>query len=770
MKFLFYFRLSSYLLVACGLLALSVTEFFGPVSITLFVGILAVGWLVDNDKIHIPISNRFWNFLLLPVAFLCGADILFIRRYPIIGIVSFLIFLQVSKLFQKKENKDYFFLYAISFIQLLTVAVVTSDVIFSVPFILYTILATWTLTIFYLKREIEIHEKDENVFRTPRVEQVLNPSFFLGTSVLTVVMFAIILTIFFFVPRVSVGYFFQEKEKIQRISGFSDEVKLGSFGNTRLNHTPIMRVAIPDTTRLLPASVHWRGLSLDYYDGYGWKVSKKQEKRVAGKQEITSEGAYLFNVGVTNRASIPLPKEKLLKQEVEIAPSTTDIFFGAYQVRGISGIYAPLSVDALSEVIRSGFPAYRGRKYIVYSDVTAPSEKDLRQASANYGDFPDLQKTYTQLPPISPEIRVLAGSLTEKYINPYDKAKAIERYLQDNFTYALNVTRDEGMSPLDDFLFKHQAGHCEYFATGMIVLLRSVGIPARMVNGFQQGQWNEFGKYYIVRQSDAHSWVEVFFPSLPTGSVSNNQSSGIKDQLDLINAANIAKMLEGHWVAFDPTPFSAFSTEYTPVLDRIPLVNTLNRYLDYIQMRWNRYIVQYNLMDQIDLMLSLRKGIHRLQSQFTGNLEGLKSRLSRINTLFRFHFSIFDRQFSIPFSAIGLVMVALGMVFFRSRRETRLKELLDNPSFSSHHLKVVKLYLNMLHILSKKGFRKEKHWTPQEFVHQLKFNQVPCVEEVQTITRLYYKARYGGTPISSEEIKETGNLLKAIKASYNYRS
>ncbi len=753
MKLLSYFRLFSYLLIACGFLSLLLTEFFGTSYLILFTIILILGWMIDGDRIHLRISNRFWNALILPAAFLSIVDILFIRRYPVVGIVSFLIFLQVTKLFQKKENRDYLFLYVISFIQLLTVAVVTTDVIFSIPFILYTVLATWTLIIFHLKHQIEIHQKPQilsdkshipdsermpypNIFQMYRFESILNPSFFLGTSILTLLMFAVTLTIFFVVPRISIGYFFQEKERIQSVSGFSDEVILGSFGNIRKNHTPIMRVELPDIPGKPSTLLHWRGISLDFYDGQSWKVSRKQEKKVAGRSELTLDGktTYFFNVGERPRLPFLGGKLKgspsLLRQEIEVSPITSTVIFGAHQIQGVAGMFTPLNVDELSGTIRSDFPPYRGRKYTVYSDIKVPSEEELKESPVAYEEVSDLKERYTQLPPLSSEIKKLARSITENYLHPYDKARAIERFLQDNFTYSLDVKREKGANPLEDFFFKNRAGHCEYFATGMVVLLRTLDIPARIVNGFQQGQWNEFGKYFVVRQSDAHSWVEVFFPG------------------------------KG-WITFDPTPPAAFSEEYAPVIDRIPVVNRVNRYLDFIRTRWDRYIVQYNLMDQVEMAITLRNKTLRLQRQMAKYLEKLPSDLPRLDQIK----TLLSRENLTTLSAITIGLIAIGIILFRSKQKAELKKLFPHSSASPEQLQIARLYVRMLRILAKKGFPKKDPQTPQEFVFQLAEKQVPYTPEVQEIIHLYYKARYGGVPITREELQKAVSLLKVISHS-----
>src|SRR5207244_5015174 len=94
----------------------------------------------------------------------------------------------------------------------------------------------------------------------------------------------------------------------------------------------------------------------------------------------------------------------------------------------------------------------------------------------------------------------------------YDKAAAIEHYLRTRFGYTLDLSATSKADPLAHFLFERRSGHCEYFAAAMTVMLRSLGIPARYVNGFLPGEYNELGGDFIVRASDAHSWVEAYFP------------------------------------------------------------------------------------------------------------------------------------------------------------------------------------------------------------------------------------------------------------------
>src|SRR5262249_46360746 len=146
----------------------------------------------------------------------------------------------------------------------------------------------------------------------------------------------------------------------------------------------------------------------------------------------------------------------------------------------------------------------------------------LRAANQDYPR--DVVAKYLQLPAkIDPRIAEFAKEITAKAPTPYDKSAAIEAYLRTRFKYTLDLTGSPGDDPLPHFLFETRAGHCEYFASAMAVMLRTLGIPSREVNGFLPGEYNDLGGDYIVRASDAHSWVEVYFP-------------------------------DNGWIVFDPTP------------------------------------------------------------------------------------------------------------------------------------------------------------------------------------------------------------------------
>lgn len=167
---------------------------------------------------------------------------------------------------------------------------------------------------------------------------------------------------------------------------------------------------------------------------------------------------------------------------------------------------------------------------------------------------------------------------------PAVRAKRLETYLMQGYAYTQDFRDRSAENPIEDFLFRYKSGHCEYFASAMVLLLRSQGIPARLVTGFLGGEYNPFEGYTIVRNSNAHAWVEAYIEGGPAG---------------------------GGWRIFDPTPpagrpASAGSGTW-------PLAQQA---YDYLLFRWDRYVLTYGLYDQLRIVSDLRDLWERLRHAF----------------------------------------------------------------------------------------------------------------------------------------------------------
>ncbi|NIP29463.1 MAG: hypothetical protein GTN99_01830, partial [Candidatus Dadabacteria bacterium] len=197
--------------------------------------------------------------------------------------------------------------------------------------------------------------------------------------------------------------------------------------------------------------------------------------------------------------------------EIITEPNDTDILFAinspvAYT--GPSGSFRSYS-GWIYEVNSSYFLPFHPRqriKYRAFSEIKKQRADELNSEPELYSYY--IKDRYLQLPNISDEIKNISQEITENESTAYGKTRAILRYLLEEMNYTITLESGTKEFPLETFLIEKKQGHCEYFATAMVVLLRLNGIPSRIVNGFIGGTWNEHGNFYLVRESDAHSWVE----------------------------------------------------------------------------------------------------------------------------------------------------------------------------------------------------------------------------------------------------------------------
>jgi hypothetical protein len=380
----------------------------------------------------------------------------------------------------------------------------------------------------------------------------------------------------------------------------------------------------------------------------------------------------------------------------------------------VGGEIAAVSVDPHDSVYLSFSPTSR-IQYRVDSRLATVSTSELKAGALAYPDW--IRDTYLQRPPDDQRIVGLAGEVTQNTLTVYEKAKAIEAHLRTGYRYSLDVKSTSGRSPIDDFLFGQKTGYCEHFATAMVLMLRSLEIPSRLVTGFLRGEWNEYGGYYIVRQRDAHAWVEVYFP-------------------------------ESGWVTFDPTPPS--------LPDIMGWTMAVSHYLDSLRIRWERYIINYSSLDQV-MALSKAKDQtdslwDSLQQEWAEALRGIHS---TAQTAFR---AIADPPRSAWILFLALIATAALLTLLIKRPRSRTLKLNARTHSDKQS---TQFYLLMLQILESKGMAKKQHLTPTEFLKSL-FLSPQELEKVKEITHTYYRTRFSGKGMTLNERRRMETLLTSL--------
>jgi hypothetical protein len=420
----------------------------------------------------------------------------------------------------------------------------------------------------------------------------------------------------------------------------------------------------------------------------------------------------------------------LLKQVFYLEMPYTESLFGADEIKAFEGPFT----YGIGRDFNGGFYIINRQalpdliSYTVYSSMKQPSPNRLRQISQDaLREFTEkqsysayVQKSFLQLPTsLKPEIRDLALQITKDAQTPYDKALGIQHFLETRYIYSLNLAKPITDDPLYDFLFLSKTGHCEYFATAMTIMCRTIGIPARLARGFQQGEWNESGQFYEVRQNDGHAWVEVLFP-------------------------------EYGWIDFDPSPRAA-ADEYFES-QRFPLAKVLSRRLLQLQIFWRQNVIGYNETRRLRLLGEMKdfiRSIPQAGAAVAGQIGEAIQSLSLVRL------------------ALVIILVLSAPLLLYISRRFHFTVALDFRFFkwSTRNGNGAAFYNKMLKLLEKRKIKKPLHLTPLEFLELPPLREHPMFSEIETLTSLYYRTRFGGRILDEEEVAAVSAIIVALKRS-----
>ncbi|HEX2091736.1 MAG TPA: transglutaminaseTgpA domain-containing protein [Longimicrobiaceae bacterium] len=573
------------------------------------------------------------------------------------AVMAMLLFLLVGETLRPLETRNDMRLYALSFALMIASTAYSPGLGFAVAFVAYVVLTTLALMTGHLRREGERF----GVGGVPA-----GRSFLSATAALSGVTVLCSVAVFLVFPRLPRHWNVRGRPGGAAVmAGFGDPVSLAEHGG-RISSNPevAFRVEFPEGRPAAAGALHWRGRSYDRFDGTRWS-------RTPGIPFATLPPS-------TYRARWGVP---LRRYRVYGGPPGARVLFGLHpvvEVRPRSAIRPVADPTGDVRFFGSDSPAYDA-----LSAAPLPPEEALRAAPE---DAEPWQAVFLQLPPLSPRVRRLADSLVAGHPTRYDQTRAVERWLREEFRYTLELPRSAEEARLESFLFRRRAGHCEYFSSAMVVLLRAAGIPARNVNGFLGGEWNEFGRYLVVTGNDAHSWVEVWFPGVG-------------------------------WVPFDPTPpgSRSLATEQGASWSRPALL-----WLDGVQYRWYKWVIGYDLEAQV-------AGLRRVQEWFDGGGSGGERPARDGGGL--------PLRDLLPWLAGA---AALGVLLRGGRRGRRPL----SPE--------ARTYQALRRAYARAGYPGEEGEGPLDFVERLRREGGAGVASAERLVGLYLRARFGGEEIGEE--------------------
>ena len=699
-----YFDVALYLLIFTGFATLASTgRLTIPTVVLVTAALLYRGYALSRRWRQALLSERWTNLLTIACVGFFVADEFIISRSFLSATVNLVLFVMLVRLFSAQRDRDHYLLAVLAFLMVLSAAVLTVDSTFLLAlagFVSVGVATFILMEMMHSSNKAPVQARDPQI---PRAYRKLSFAVLGVAPILLALIFMGAAVIFFLLPRVSAGYWSASSSANDLSTGFSDRVELGRIGQIQQSQTVVMHVQVDgDTVGAMQLKL--RGVTLDSFDGRSWMNTRNKIVLKRGPDAR-------FNLRWRN-ASL---QGRSVHYRVTMEPYLTEVFFLLATPNSLQGSYRTLGEDSAGDVFDLDTEHPVGA-YEADSTIRIPAPARLRlPLTSAVSEVPPI---YLQLPALDPRVEALAQQITAKATTSFAKAAAIENYLRLHYAYTLQLPSTAPADPIANFLFVRRQGHCEYFASSMAVMLRALRIPSRVVNGFSGGEFNDINSRYLIRASDAHSWVEAYIAG------------------------------EG-WMEFDPTPPTSVETH--------TLWTRLMLYMDAMASFWREWVVNYDLAHQFRLSQDASRGSRALvgRAQFWGRMQYFRMLGWARKTQDRIGESTVKwgmRALALFF--IGLVIAAIP----RSLALVRRFRLARRPQQSPQQAAGI-WYERMLRLTARRGWNKSPTQTPEEFISTIGEPQLQ--NQVLRFTEHYERARFGRSP---EEASRLPQLYQEIKA------
>jgi len=645
---------------------------FGAIGIlaaaALAVGLTATAFFPGAVAARTSLAGRAWQVAALAALPLFCVDLAWLRHDLLATSSALLVFVTSMALFNARDAADDRRLLLISLVLIVLAAALTTEPAFALPLLAWLVACVRGLMAACLLPDgprVRLDVVPAARDTRPR-DSVTAAGLALATAAVGAAVFSL-------VPHIGTGTFRPTTLRRQAISGFSEATTLGDIGRIKLDGTKVMEVTI-EGGRAAEDDLRWRGVALTRFDGRTWTRAAPAVWRVAAD----ARGRLVPRAGDAPLAAAA--SRSSLVQEIRLEPLDSTAVFAAFRPRHVVSRDLRRLVEDREGNLELPAGPRRRLKYTVTSNVPAHDAETLRHASGE--DPPQILARHRSLPRLDPRIPALAHEITAGAASRYDAALAIERWLAGRLRYSLVVGDVGAPDPIARFLFEGAPGHCEYFATAMVVLARSAGIPSRFVAGYLRGERSRLGRRYVVRQSDAHSWVEVFFPGIG-------------------------------WAAFDPTPPVGRS-----VSEARGLGSQASFLYSSVTRLWDDYVVGADLDDQARALLGL--------------VDGTRTALAAAAAL--------PRSAWLTGLAAAAALTA-AVLASRAHRRRRARP----PGIATEVRPPPRFYRQLLALLDGRGLQRRPEETAAELAERARHLLGPRgADRLGELTRLYYRVRFDG--------------------------
>lgn len=629
-----------------------------PALLLLAAASWAAGVWMDEADMPRTTLSRLGTPIVAFLFLAATADLFFPKRdllaSDLLASVSFLILgIQSTRLLLPKRTREGWQLCAISLLEFLVAASIADDLafaLFAFVFLAVSAGAMWSL-----------HEQEAEEAGRPAGGFVPSPGLAARVLLLAgIAGFLMTAALFAVVPRLEFRRGLQRLSRAVAVSGFSDRISLREITGIKADRRVVARVEFPFLERPPdPERLYLRGILYSRYSDGGWQLLTTPVSAV-------SRGGFLHIIALEQRRTSTVA-------DITLEPADHPRLFTYGDPLQIEGAFGPLLADQEGNLFLSQ-PGHATMRYRLRF-----TEEPPRRAAP--GDPAGRQ--YLEFPEGLEDIRALGIGLAGTANTDQARTDRILDFFRTGFRYTVS----DPASDLRSFLFSEKAGFCEHFAAGLALLLRAAGVPARVAAGYLGGEWNEVGRYLIVRQSDAHAWVEAW--------------------------------IGGRWVTLDATPAQGAASPFYFKTGFIGL------YADWLRQRWDKYVLSYSLRMQADAVSAGWSGIRR-----TGRTLGLAPGA---------------RAASTAGSAMAVAAAALALyLLLRKKRGTRQGSGSEKPS------RLPAPYGRLVRGLERSGFRNPSGAPMEDMVAAAVRSRPELSEEASRFLSLYHRDRFGPAPLPPE--------------------
>ncbi len=738
------YRVSSYLMLFFATLVLSVDasdanrlSVLYPVAVAVAA---AVAYFTVDRHPQLGLSPYTTNLMALAALSAGFFEYWYDENLMLLALGHFFVYMQLLYMFQRKTTRGEWYLFVMGLVQVLLGCVMSQSDVVGISLFAWALCSLWVLALFTLARESDRGAPSPGTSQLPSIEpetpypSLIDAQFLMASGRVAAMTLALGGAIFLVMPRQSpVGNTARTDVMGKHLTGFDDVVQLGQLGEILENESVVMTIELSDYAtgkRITPAEeLLWRGVALAQYERGRWRKMMWRAHPFPNERPAAS-------------ASRPM-----IRQQIKIEPTDNPTLFALRPVfwAESSNRRLPPEFNITDGSIHRADSKPVALEYVAIS-AADPTELQPHEL------FPVAQ-VYQDLLSIPADLKKRLRPIAEAQLAGVDRsdraavARRLEWYLRDSgeFAYTLRMESiDSSIDPVADFLVNRKEGHCEYFASALTLLLRSVDVPARLVNGFKGGDWNELAGVMNVREKHAHTWCEALLADRPT-------------------TGNIRPP----WITLDPTPANERERSLAQVGG---MFGGLRQVTDFVRYIWTFYVVGFNserqqrfLYDPIrKLFLEAKHGFHMMG-------QGLQEALG---WLFQF------RDVSSFFSRRGFFVTFLGLSFLvfliwaaRALYERIRKRWAGARDDQTALAAGVLFYRRMVGLLEEFGLERPAAETPREFARRAagflagRGSGNESVADVPPlVVDAYYRIRFGHLELEPGTLRLVETRLDALES------